>query len=224
MAVSRAIRESRPANRQSFGLRHESRKPITSCVLKVLLTLVALGSLALADSTIAIPLRAQTGATLPERAVRRDIPLTNIIRKAFAAGTRDSTGRPGKNYAQLRTDYTINATLDPSTSRITGRESIVISNNTADSLASIVMRLDQNLFLFQSPHLAPWIPSENTDGFVITKFTVNGQPDVVYVIQASTNLTSWDSLTTTSSATGTITYTDTTTPTPQQRYYRTLNQ
>ena len=144
--------------------------------LRSRLLLALLAGSALADSTIAIPLRAQTGATLPERAVRRDIPLTNIIRKAFAAGTRDSTGRPGKNYAQLRTDYTINATLDPSTSRITGRESIVISNNTADSLASIVMRLDQNLFLFQSPHLAPWIPSENTDGFVITKITVNGQP------------------------------------------------
>src|SRR5437867_9821354 len=45
---------------------------------------------------------------LPERAVRRDIPMTNAIRRAFAAGTRDSTGRPGHNYWQLRTDYTIN--------------------------------------------------------------------------------------------------------------------
>ena len=129
-----------------------------------------------ASSAVVAPLSAQSSSKLPERAVRRDIPLTNIIRKAFAAGTRDSTGRPGKNYAQLRTDYTINAKLDPATSRITGRESIVISNNTADSLASIVMRLDQNLFLFQSPHLSPWVPSENTDGFVITKMSVNGQP------------------------------------------------
>jgi hypothetical protein len=129
-----------------------------------------------ASSAVVAPLSAQSSSKLPERAVRRDIPLTNIIRKAFAAGTRDSTGRPGKHYAQLRTDYTINAKLDPATSRITGRESIVISNNTADSLASIVMRLDQNLFLFQSPHLSPWVPSENTDGFVITKMSVNGQP------------------------------------------------
>jgi len=129
-----------------------------------------------AGSAVVAPLSTQSSSKLPERAVRRDIPLTNIIRKAFAAGTRDSTGRPGKNYAQLRTDYTINAKLDPTTSRITGRESIVISNNTADSLASIVMRLDQNLFLFQSPHLSPWVPSENTDGFVITKMSVNDQP------------------------------------------------
>jgi hypothetical protein len=112
----------------------------------------------------------------PERAVRRDIPMTNAIRRAFAAGTRDSTGRPGRNYGQLRTDYTINARLDPGTSRITGRETIVVHNNTHDSLTSIVMRLDMNHFLFGVPRAAPWVPSEETDGFVITRMTVNGAP------------------------------------------------
>ncbi|HEY7394681.1 MAG TPA: M1 family peptidase, partial [Gemmatimonadaceae bacterium] len=125
-----------------------------------------------------LPLVAQTTAAtrLPERAVRRDIPMTNAIRRAFAAGTRDSTGRPGRNYAQLRTDYTINARLDPASSRISGRETIVVQNNTADSLTSIVMRLDMNHFLFGVPRAAPWVPAEETDGFVITKLTVNGQP------------------------------------------------
>jgi hypothetical protein len=130
----------------------------------------------LASSAATLAAQSPATARLPERAVRRDIPITNAIRRAYAAGTRDSTGRPGRNYAQLRTDYTINARLDPATSRISGRETIVLSNNTADSLTSIVMRLDQNLFLFQSPHAAPWVPSENTDGFVISRMTVNGQP------------------------------------------------
>src|SRR5262249_35290151 len=126
----------------------------------------------------ALPVLAQTTSAtrLPERAVRRDIPMTNAIRRAFAAGTRDSTGRPGRNYAQLRTDYTINARLDPESSRISGRETIVLQNNTADSLASIVMRLDMNHFLFGVPRAVPWVPAEETDGFVITKLTVNGQP------------------------------------------------
>ena len=39
-----------------------------------------------------LPLGAQGTSRLPERAVRRDIPMTNAIRRAFAAGTRDSTG------------------------------------------------------------------------------------------------------------------------------------
>ena len=127
-------------------------------------------------AALSLPLSAQTPQRLPERAVRRDIPMTNAIRRAFAAGARDSTGRPGRNYAQLRTDYTITARLDPATQRIAGRESIVIHNNTADSLTSIVMRLDMNHFLFGVPRAAPWVPAEETDGFVITRMAVNGEP------------------------------------------------
>lgn len=58
----------------------------------------------------------------PERPVRRDIPMTDMIRRAFAAGTRDSTGRPGRNYWQLWTDYRINARLDSATSVVSARE------------------------------------------------------------------------------------------------------
>ena len=47
---------------------------------------------------------AATTAPLPERAVRRDIPMTDMIRRAYAAGTRDSTGRPGVHYWQLWMD------------------------------------------------------------------------------------------------------------------------
>jgi hypothetical protein len=112
----------------------------------------------------------------PERSVRRDIPITNAIRHAFAEGTRDSTGRPGRNYWQLRTDYTIDARLDPSTQRLTGHETVVIRNHSPDSLTQIGLRLDMNHFLFASPRAAPWVASEETDGMVVTRVTVNGQP------------------------------------------------
>ena len=69
-----------------------------------------------------------TRTALPERAVRRDIPITNAIRRAYQSGTRDSTGRPGRNYWQLRTDYTIQARLDPTTQTITGHETIGLHN------------------------------------------------------------------------------------------------
>jgi uncharacterized repeat protein (TIGR01451 family) len=54
------------------------------------------------------------------------------------------------------------------------------------------------------------------------QLTVFASPDYVYVVQASTNLTSWVSLSTNTNPTGTFTFTDTTTPAPQQRFYRTL--
>jgi hypothetical protein len=134
----------------------------------VALALVAGGTAA------AQPLAAQPPA--PARAIRRDIPITNAFRRALTAGSRDSTGRPNAKYWQLRTDYTINARLDPATQRITGRETIALKNNSPDSLRDIVMRLDMNMFLFNVPRAVPWVPAELTDGMVITRVAVNGQP------------------------------------------------
>jgi len=119
------------------------------------------------------PVLAQTTPQAPGRAIRRDIPLTNTIRRAFAAGTRDSTGRPGRNYWQLWMDYTIAARLDPETSTLSGRETITLHNASDSALSSIQMRLDQNIFRGDVPRGAS-VPAENHDGFVITKLAVNG--------------------------------------------------
>jgi hypothetical protein len=116
------------------------------------------------------------GAQIAEipRAIRRDVPLTNAIRRALDAGTRDSSGRPGPNYWQLQTDYTINARLDPATQTITGTETILLHNNSPDALNIIGLRLDHNIFRASSPHAAPWVPAEVTDGMVVTRIAVNG--------------------------------------------------
>jgi hypothetical protein len=118
---------------------------------------------------------AQTQVRLPERAVRRDIPMTNMIRRAFAAGTRDSTGRPGPKYWQLWLDYRINARLDPGTARISGSATITLHNRSDSALTEVVLRLDPNIFLGNVPRAAPWVPAENTDGMVITRLVVNGR-------------------------------------------------
>jgi hypothetical protein len=115
-----------------------------------------------------------TSAPIPERAVRRDIPMTRMIQRAFAAGTRDSTGRPGRNYWQLWTDYRINASLDPTTSVVTGRETITLRNNSDSAMRTVVLRLDQNFFTPNVPRLEE--ASELTDGMQITRLVANGQP------------------------------------------------
>src|SRR5712675_459060 len=108
----------------------------------------------------------------PERPVRRDIPMTDMIKRAFAAGTRDSTGRPGRNYWQLWTDSRINARLDTATSRILGHETIVLRNNSDSAMRSVVLRLDQNIFAANVPR-DDQVP-EITDGMKITKLSVDG--------------------------------------------------
>src|SRR3982750_2884705 len=108
--------------------------------LAAVLSLTSLTALAQTSSSPA------QAAKMPARPGRRDIPMTRMIQRAFAVGTRDSTGRPGRNYWQLWTDYRINASLDPATSVITGRETVTIRNNSDSAMRSVVLRLDQNFF------------------------------------------------------------------------------
>jgi hypothetical protein len=117
--------------------------------------------------------RQSTNGAIPERAVRRDIPMTWSIQRAFKAGTRDSTGRPGRNYWQLWTDYRINASLNPATSVITGRETVTIRNNSDSAMRSIVLRLDQNIYRPDAVRLEG--VGDVTDGMQITRLVANGQ-------------------------------------------------
>lgn len=117
---------------------------------------------------------ASTGS--PSRVIRRDIPLPNGVRRALTQGTRDSSGHPGRNYWQLRADYTIRARIDTATSVLSGSEQVVVHNTSPDSLTAIALRLDANIFRGTAPHAAPWMIAEVTDGVTITRLQVNGQP------------------------------------------------
>ncbi len=112
-------------------------------------------------------------AAPPERAVQRDIRMTDMIQRAMAAGTRDSTGRPGPNYWQTWMDYTIDARLDVPTSTVSGRETAVVHNNGPDPMQGLVLRLDQNIFRPNVPRLET--VTEITDGMELTRLAVNGQ-------------------------------------------------
>ncbi len=136
--------------------------------------------LSLIPSAMALALSAEASAqtatewTPPERAIRHDIPLTNMIRRAFAAGTRDSTGTPGAAYWQLETHYSIDARLDTSAGSVTARETVEIENNSSDPLNMIVLRLDQNVFA--SDAVRSRALNDITTGSVVTAVALNGQP------------------------------------------------
>jgi hypothetical protein len=101
------------------------------------------------------------------------IPLSAAIRRAHAAGTRDSTGRPGPNYWQLWTEYTIDARLDETTSMVIGRETVSLHNTSPFSLKAIQLRLDQNRFRPRTP--ADRSVPHPTDGMIVTRVVVNGE-------------------------------------------------
>jgi len=128
-----------------------------------------IAAIGLCGAAVASP----TAAQQPPRPVHRTIPITDMIQRAFQAGTRDSTGRPGPNYWQTSVDYTINATLDPATSVVTGSETVVLHNNSPEPLQNIALRLDQNIFAPNVPR-GSTVP-EITEGMVVTKLVVGGQ-------------------------------------------------
>jgi len=108
------------------------------------------------------------------RAIRRDIPLPNPIREAYKSGTRDSSGRPGANYWQMRTDFEIKVHLNPATHTLTGQQSITIHNTSPDELNQIVLRLDHNIFRPLAQRGAS-TPAETTDGMVLTRVAIDGE-------------------------------------------------
>ncbi len=109
---------------------------------------------------------------LPPRAVQRLLPMGPMIRRAFAAGTRDSTGRPGPNYWQQAVDYRIDASLDVATAVLQGRETISLHNSSPDTLKMIVLRLFQNYY---TPEVSrnDYV-TDITTGMTVERLAVNG--------------------------------------------------
>ena len=125
-------------------------------------------------TAVAVPAFAQAArpAPHPARAIRTTIPITRAFERGLAAGTRDSSGRPTARYWQLRTDYTIDARLDPATATVTGREKVVITNPSDSALRFLGLHLDQNQF---APNVAREAPVAGiTSGMHITRMVANG--------------------------------------------------
>jgi hypothetical protein len=59
---------------------------------------------------------------------------------------RTAAGAPNASYWQQDVSYEIKVALDPEAHRITGSEKVTYTNNSPDSLSSIWLQLDQNLF------------------------------------------------------------------------------
>jgi hypothetical protein len=83
-------------------------------------------------------LRAQTAdsaAASPFRPL--DLPTANDV--------RTGSGRPGKGYWQQRADYRIEATVDPATHELRGRETIHYVNRSPDPLPYLWLFVEQNI-------------------------------------------------------------------------------
>ena len=133
-------------------------------------------ALALSVPVAASAQRRQPATPLTEtRANRRSIPGDVIVPPAFtraiANGTRTRTGDPGpRNWVQ-HARYSIDASIDPATSTLTGSERVRYINNSPDTLARLAIYLRQNVFRPESPRrdVAPL-----TNGMQLGRVVANG--------------------------------------------------
>jgi hypothetical protein len=77
--------------------------------------------------------------------------VSQAFERAVARGTRTRTGEPGPNYWQQFARYSIKAELVPTSSQLTGRETVWYFNHSPDTLREVFLYLDQNLFAPTSP-------------------------------------------------------------------------
>ena len=104
----------------------------------------------------------------------KDLFIPYEIQQAYDNGTRSQDGKPGRNYFQSRTDYTIKAEFFPETNILTGTETIHLKHNGHDTLSNIYINLYQNLFKKGTPGNLS-IGAENIhDGVEINSVKVNG--------------------------------------------------
>src|SRR5215813_3681296 len=82
--------------------------------------------------------------------VERPLPYPVFESQAFARavqrGTRTRTGEPGPKYWQQFARYRIDAELVPATSTLNGRETVRYFNRSPDTLRTVWVFLNQNLF------------------------------------------------------------------------------
>jgi len=87
---------------------------------------------------------------------------------------RSGSGAPGPDYWQNRADYEIHAQLDPTKKQLSGREIITYTNHSPDTLTSLWVQLDQNVYRRDSRSVAddPEPRKEFTDGFILDEVTL----------------------------------------------------
>lgn len=104
------------------------------------------------------------------------LPVPRNIQAAIDKGTRTATGAPGSKYWQNRADYSIQVHFDPRTRLVNGRESIVYTNSSPDTLRQLLFKLYPNLYKKGAARNQAVKAEDLTDGVAVSNIDIEGQP------------------------------------------------
>jgi hypothetical protein len=104
----------------------------------------------------------------------QELYMPRNIKKAYENGTRDISGAPGKNYWQNKGIYNVEVEVDAKTKIVSGKETIVYSNNSPNDLNELAIRFVNNLHKPESPRSGTVSKDFLSSGLKIKSFTVDG--------------------------------------------------
>ena len=96
--------------------------------------------------------------------------------ESYQRGTRSWDGKPGPNYWQNKSAYTITASIEPKTRRLSGEETITYFNNSPDTLKIVRFKLQHDRYKKGVQRAFEVAASDVTDeGTRIESITYNGK-------------------------------------------------
>jgi Peptidase family M1 domain len=105
----------------------------------------------------------------------QDLFMPRNLAKAYTAETRDKSGKPGPKYWQNRAEYEIHAVLNTKMRKLTGSETIKYHNNSPDTLKSIVIKINADLYKRGAQRANDLTPTDIlVDGVLLKRILVNG--------------------------------------------------
>ncbi|MGL6037304.1 MAG: M1 family metallopeptidase [Soonwooa sp.] len=105
----------------------------------------------------------------------QELYMPRNIKKAYEKGTRDLSGKPGKNYWQNKGVYNIKIKVNADTKVVAGSETISYSNNSPDELKTLAIRFVNNVHKPQSPRAGYVSKDYLSDGLTIKSLIIKGE-------------------------------------------------
>ncbi|MET0574082.1 MAG: peptidase, partial [Pedobacter agri] len=103
------------------------------------------------------------------------LPTEPVFEKTYQAGTRNTSGKPGKKYWQNRSKYDLKVDFNPASRLLAGRVEVVYTNNSPDTLNEIWFKLYPNLYKKGTPRKSKISESDQGSGVAISQLSANGK-------------------------------------------------
>jgi len=116
------------------------------------------------------------------------LPIEPVFLQTYQKETRNSSGKPGKNYWQNSSKYDIQVNFNPVSRLLKGKVQVVYTNNSPDTLKEIWFKLYPNLYKKGTPRKAKFSESDLGEGVTIEKMAANGKTITGFKIDG-TNMT-----------------------------------